>query len=352
MRTADVVIIGGGVVGASILHHLASQGVRQAVLLEKGRLASGSTGQSGGFLRVYHPDPVLSDLAAESFPAFLNFEAEVGESCGYVRTGLLYLEPAERAAQMRAGAERLQARGAELEVVEAGALQARFPSLRLEDASCAVYEPQGGYADPVRTTNAWIRSAREAGARAYEGTEVEAILTEKGAVSGVRTNLGTIFTRQVVVAAGAWSGQLLEPLGVQASVRSKRIQIQFHAWPEGTEHPHPAFLDDITDLYARPEPNGVSLIGYPVEEWDFDPDLPVPVQPSSELARLAPSRFPQFAQAQLIGGRRSFDGYTPERRGLLGASEVQGLILATGWSGGGYKLAPAIGRRVAGLLAN
>ncbi|ARU63051.1 hypothetical protein CBW65_20285 [Tumebacillus avium] len=344
MQTADAVIIGGGVIGAAALHALAARGVQNAVLFEQGRFATGSTGQSGGFLRVYHTDPFLTELAAESFAFFL----EHRERVGYRRTGLLYLEAEQQTERMRAEAERLG-----LEFLTAAEGAQRFPALQWDGVGGAVYEVRGGYADPVRTTRFLIEKAREWGALACEGTRVQRILTEGGRVTGVETSIGTVHTEHVVLATGAWTPQFAQALGLQLPVRSKTIQVHFYKRPGGAAL-HPAFLDDTTDLYARPEAGELSLIGLPVDEWDIDPDVPqgVDLAGAQRTAEVAVKRLDWVDEAKLSGGRRSFDAYTPDMRGIVEPSvDLQGLILATGWSGAGFKLAPAIGQRVAKLIA-
>lgn len=354
MKTrADVVVIGGGVIGAAVASALADHGMNDAIVLEKGRLASGSTGQSGGFLRVYHPDSVLSDLAAEGMPAFLRFKEEVGESCGFVKTGLLYLESPERVNQMVQEVDRLNRHyGLSLEVITPQSGTERFPTLNWHGIGGAVYEPDGGYADPLIAVAAWVRRARELGVTVCEGTRVEEIQVERGKITGVKTTAGTISSPCIVLAAGAWSVQIAKSLGLHLPIRSKCVQ--FHFFKRASPRiNHPTFIDDTTNIYAREEPGYLSLIGYPVEEWDIDPDLFNPVNwvEAERTRKAAANRLPWLEDALISGGRRSFDAYTLERRGLLGfSSEISGLLLASGWSGGGFKLAPAVGQRVAKLI--
>ncbi|KEO82583.1 NAD(P)/FAD-dependent oxidoreductase [Tumebacillus flagellatus] len=348
MQTADVVIIGGGVIGAAILHEVARSGLGRAVLLEKSTFGAGSTGKSGGFLRVYHTDSFLSDLAAASFHEFLELRAHIG----YVRTGLLMLEKAERVTEMEREVERLTKLGHNLQSLSGSEGAERFGGLEWQGVGGAVYEPDGGYADPVLTTRFWIKEARSRGALASEGTQVLEILHDNGRVTGVRTNRGVIQTSCVVLAAGAWSAELLRPMGIQLPVRSKTIQIHFLMRPEEAVE-HPAFLDETTDIYARPDQSGLSLVGLPVDEWDIDPDLSVPADDAVRLRQASAKRLPWSESAWVSGGRRSFDGYTPDGRGLLKpADEVQGLLYAVGWNGGGYKLAPEIARRVVQDIQN
>jgi sarcosine oxidase subunit beta len=353
MKTADVVVIGGGVIGTAIAYVLATQGISNVVLLEKGRFASGSTRQSGGFLRIYHPDSFLSDLAAEGIQAFLRFKEEVGESCGYVRTGLLYLESPERLKMMVQEVERLNTQyGLSLEILTPLSGAKHFSTLNWQGVGGAVYEKDGGYADPILTVFAWVRRARELGVTSCEGTQVEEIIVEKGRVIGVRTTIGIISTPCVVLAAGAWSGKFAASLGLHLPVRSKCIQVHFFKKPS-PQISHPTFIDDTTNIYAREEPGCLSLIGYPVEEWDIDPDVSEPANwtDAQRTCEIAAERLPWVKEALLSGGRRSFDAYTPTCRGILRfSSDIRGLMLATGWSGGGFKLAPGVAKRVAKLI--
>lgn len=345
MRKAELVVIGGGVIGASILYHLAKEGIQNVILLEKSLFAAGATGYSGGFIRIYHPDPVLSDMAWASYPHFQHFEQETGYSCGYQTCGVLYMELATGAAAMRAEYERLTKLGAPLEWLDAEEGAARFPSFQWEGVACAIYEPYSGYADPVLTTHAYIKAAADLGAQAYEGVEVEELLIDNQRVTGVKTSIGSIEAKAVVAANGAWAASFLnayEPNNLYA----KRIQIQFYKHQQPSNHP--AFIDATTGLYGRPYGRGVSLVGYPSSSTDFDLDIPVPLSARDYPQADALRRVPFVTESGLAGGRRSFDGYTADQRGLLGpSSQMEGLWLAVGWSGGGYKLAPAIGQAAA-----
>lgn len=353
METVDVVIIGGGVVGAATLYALAASGYKKVMLLEKNRFASGSTGKSGGFIRVYHTDPWLSDLAGESFSTFLDYEAKMGQSCGYVQTGVLFFEPHDRVEIMQDEVKRLNQKFRySIEVLTPEEGKAQFSDFDWQGIGGVVHEARAGYADPVRTTQGWIDRARELGTQACEGVFVENILTECGRIIGITSSLGRIACDVVILAAGAWSAPLLQGLGPQLPVRSKAIQIYFFQRPVSASV-HPTFLDNTTDLYGRTERGGLSLIGYPVEAWDFDPDEVQPVDWSTapKVQSIAGQRFPWVNQASVVGGRRGFDGYTPNYRGILEVStDLKGLIIATGWSGGGFKLAPGIAQRIVRMI--
>jgi glycine/D-amino acid oxidase-like deaminating enzyme len=350
--TAEVVVVGGGVIGAAILHELATHGIKNSILLEKGYFAGGSTGYSGGILRIYHPDTFLSDLAAESFETYLRFEEEMGETCRYTQTGLLYFEPESRTPKVIKEIERLNGNGYQLEIIKSTKEKKRFPTINWEGIGTAIYEPSAGFADPVLATRAWIRKARELGAMACEGIQVKEVLVEKNRVVGVNTNVGVIHSPLIIMAAGAWSTALLANLDISLPVRSKCIQVFFLDRQKKIEQ-HPSFIDDTTGLYGRPESQKLSLIGYPIDEWDINPDLiqTIDLKGFETLQEISEKRLSWFQKALLSGGRRSFDGYTPDNRGILKySSRIDGLLIATGWSGGGFKMAPGIARRVINLI--
>ncbi|NDI34857.1 NAD(P)/FAD-dependent oxidoreductase [Chengkuizengella sediminis] len=347
-----IVVIGGGVVGASILYQLAKNGYSNSILLEKDQFASGSTFKSGGFIRIYHTDSYLTDLARDSFQTFLNFEETYGCSCGYVKTGLLNLIPDLWTEKANNVVEQLKKWGCNIEIVSNQEGKNRFPSIKWGGVGAAVYEPDGGYADPLLTTRVWIDKARSLGVLALEGVEVNKIMVDNNRVMGVDTSVGFIHADIVILATGAWSDKFIKQLGLHYSVRSKHIQIQYFKRPESASIP-PAFIDNITDLYSKPEQNELQLIGYPTNEWDINPDESKAIlfDEAKKVKKMAKERFDWIDQSRFSGGRLSFDGYTPNERGIIKEiSNVNGLILATGWSGTGFKLSPAIGKRTIQII--
>jgi sarcosine oxidase, subunit beta len=345
----DAVVVGGGVVGAAVLHALARRGVR-AALFEAAGLASGATGWSGGLLRVYDPDPVLAGLAREGVSAYDRFEDEVGASCGRVRAGLAYLGAPGCLPAMREAASSLGRPGWPLQVLTAAEAARELPCFEWSGTGGAVYEEMGGWADPTAATRAWVARAVELGACAREGEPVHEVLTAGGRVQGVRTRGGATAAPLVVLAAGAWSARLAPP-GERLRLRTKRVQACVVERSPALDG-HPAFVDGVTGLYGRPEGPGASLLGLPVDEWDLDPSLPAAVGDGfvERLCEVARRRLPGSEAAAARSRRPGFDAYTADGRGLLGfAPGSPGLLLATGWSGAGFKLAPAIAERAARL---
>ncbi len=302
-------------------------------------------------MRIYHTDPFLSDLAAESVPALRLLDRAVASSIGYVQSGSLYLEADHRVRRMQDEVERLKNRcDWPLRVLLPDEGKARFPAFEWAGVGAAVYEEHAGYASPRQTAKALLSLATSRGAVVTEGTPVLEILTRRGRVTGVRLASSSFAADIVVVAAGAWSRDLLKDLGSAAALRSKRIAYNFFRLSGAPGHP--AFIDDTTGVYGRPHEPGTSLIGMALEEWDV-PLEPAVVDPSTSAAvhDAALRRAPWLKGARVAGGVGGFDAYTPDGHALLGFDDqVEGLFLATGCSGGGFKMALGIGQRVAAAL--
>lgn len=364
MTSPRIAIIGAGICGAAILEAVTRAGIGRPTLFEKDRAAAGATGLSGGLVRIYHTDPVLADLAAQSVPALRRLDRTVPSSIGYVQAGSLYMEPGHRVAALRAEVERLKGLGDwPLRVLTPDEGRARFPEFDWVGVGAAVYEEHAGYASPGRTTEVLLNLATARGAVLAERTVVRGIHTRRGRVAGVRlatapaadsttadmVGADIVGADIVVVAAGAWSRDLLT--GPAAALRTKRIQYNFLHVPGAPRHP--AFIDDTTGVYGRPHQPGTSLVGMALDEWDVAPQ-PAVADPSTSAAihAAALTRVPWLRDADVVGGVSGFDAYTSCGHARLGFDDqVAGLFLATGFSGGGFKMALGVGQRVAAALS-
>ncbi|MGH3979774.1 MAG: NAD(P)/FAD-dependent oxidoreductase [Pseudonocardiaceae bacterium] len=351
MSGPRIAVVGGGVSGAAILEALTRAGIGRPTLFEKAGVAAGATGLSGGLVRVYHTDPFLSDLAADSVPGLRRLDAALSSSMGYVQAGSLYLEAEHRVRRMREEVERLRGRcDWPLRVLLPDEGKARFPAFEWAGVGAAVYEERAGYASPRQTTKALLSLATSRGAVVAEGTPVIGIRARRGRVAGVRLPSSSFAADIVVVAAGAWSRDLLTGMGLAVPLRSKRVQYNLFRVPGAPRHP--AFIDDTTGVYGRPHEPGTSLIGMALDEWDVAL-RPAAIDPSTSAAihDAAQQRASWLKGATVAGGASGFDAYTPDGHALLGFDDqVEGLFLATGWSGGGFKMALGVGQRVAAAL--
>src|SRR5262245_2489546 len=319
-QTADVVVIGGGVNGASIAYALASKRVKVA-LVEKAALASGASGRSSALVRMHYTNEWDARLAWASFPVFLHWPELMGGPAVFTRTGFVSVVAPPFAENLRRNVQMLIGLGVDTRALTPDELRDLQPFANVEDIGAAAYEPGSGYADPAATVEGFRRRAAELGARIMPWTTVTKIDRRDSAVRGVETSAGRIDTEAVVVAAGAWSGRLAREIGVDLRMRPKAIDTVAVSRPPTLRDPHMVFIDNVLGNYFRPEAGGLTLVGVPCQEWDVDPDTVgtgLPPGAAARGAELLTNRIPGMDRATLARGYRAFDGYSQDRHAILG----------------------------------
>ena len=353
-ETADVVVVGGGVNGASIAYALASRGVKRVVLLEKGALASGASGRSSALVRMHYTNEWDARLAWASFPVFTHWEELMGGPPVFTHTGFVNVVAPPYVAALRKNVEMLRGIGINTVAVTPAELRDLQPFANVEDLGGAAYEPDSGYANPQDTVEGFGRRARELGARILQWTAVTGIVRSESRVVGVETSAGRIDAGAVVVAAGAWAPRLCREIGLPLPARPKAIDTAVVTRPPELRDPHMVFIDNVTGSYFRPESGILTIVGVPCQEWDIDPDTVgtgLPPHAAGVGARILTQRIPAMERATLSRGYRAFDCYSPDRHAILGRVDgIDGLYLATAFSGSGFKIAPAVGTCMAELI--
>ena len=351
MTSADVVIVGGGVIGASIAYHLSLRGAGRIVVLEKERLGTGSTGRNAGGIRLQFSTEVNVRLSQRALPRLEAFSDEMGVDPQFHQVGYLFLITAERdvAPFERSLAlwQRLDVPARRLTAAEAHDL---FPEVRVDDVRFATFCAKDGYADPHSILQGYVARARERGVEFREGAEVTGIELEKGRVVAVRAAGDRIVTPTVIDAAGAWGAKIGAMAGLALPIVPLRRHIFVTAPVPGLEHEFPLTIEFASGLYFHPESGGVLLgMADPNDgpsyddsvNWDF---LPTVVEHA--LARL-----PVLEQATVKTGWAGFYEDTPDRHPILGAvDDVPGFIAAAGFSGHGLMQAPAAGEVIAQIV--
>ncbi len=349
--TADVVVVGAGVQGASLAFHLAQRGVRVAVV-ERSAVAAGATGHSSGFVRMHYDLAVESALAWASFPYFTSWDQHVGAGDpGFVRTGFLQLADEHDAPALRANVGEQMRLGIRTSVVSPAAIAEIVQGIVLDGIVAGAYEPLSGYADPSGTASGFIAAASRLGATLSAGVRAIAIRSEGGRVTGLATDAGEIAAPVVIIAAGAWSAVLAATAGVTVPVEPWRHDTAYFGLPSSRPSSIPVVLDRPGAVYFRPEGRDLLLVGLETHNvLGGSPDLPVDVGDPSfiEVAveRLC-RRVPWMALGDVRTSHGGQDGITPDQRAILGpvgSAGPDGLWLACGFSGTGFKTAPAIGR--------
>ena len=352
-QTADVVVIGGGVNGASIAYALAARGVK-AVLVEKGALASGASGRSSALVRMHYTNEWDARLAWASFPVFRNWTELMGGPGVFTHTGFVNVVAPQFADHLRRNVEMLKGIGVNTTAITGAELRDLQPFANVDDIGAAAYEPDSGYANPAETVEGFRRRATELGARVLQWTAVTRVIRQESRVTGVETSAGRIDAGSVIVAAGAWSRRLCAEIGLELPARPKAIDTVAVARPPELAKGHMVFIDNVQGNYFRPESGGLTLVGVPCQEWDIDPDTlqtGLPPEAAGVGAQLLTHRIPAMERATLSRGYRAFDGYSADRHAILGRVDgIDGLYLATAFSGSGFKIAPAVGACMAELV--
>jgi sarcosine oxidase subunit beta len=346
-RTADVVVVGGGVHGASVAYHLARRGAGRVVLIERRFLASGPTGRSSALVRRFYAMDFLTRTGNASASLFQRWgDAVGGGDPGFRQVGILWLAGAERAGHLRENVRRAQTLGVRVDLLTPAEVQALVPAMAVSDVALAAHEPESGYADAASTTNALASRARELGATIVQHVRVEAVLAAGGRVTGVRTEAGELQAPAVVVCAGLWAPRLLEPLGIAVPIAPKRHQMCFFRRPPGFDE-HPGMIDRPSGTYMRPETGNLTIHGISKYDEVVDPDHYNEGADPGEIARnaeLIAQRFPVMEHGLSMGGYSGVYDVTPDHEPVLGPiPEYQGLHVDCGWSGHGFKHAPAVG---------
>lgn len=352
-ESADVVVIGGGCEGTSTAWHLARAGAGRVLLLERHDLAAGATGRSSAIVRTHYTHEALVRMALAGRRVFERFAEIVGGEAGFRRTGFLALFGPGDGAALRANVAMHRAAGVSAHALSPDDIRALEPRLGLDGVDAAAWEPDSGYADPHGATVAYAAAARRHGAEIRIGVTVTGLRASGGKLDRVETSAGPIATRAVVVAAGYRTRDLLAPLGIDVPLTPVRHDIAIVGRSAAFGGIHPVISDRAAGSYYRPEGATLTLIGASSpHEGHVDPEVERDRAPYQEdagtlVARFA-ARFPGEDGAVLRGGYTGVYDCSPDLQPLLGpVPQIEGLHLACGFSGHGFKLSPVIGELLA-----
>jgi len=306
-----------------------------------------------GIVRLHYSHEPLVELARRSLERFVRFHELTGRSADFTRTGFLLLAPASELEGLAANVALQRRLGVRAEVLTPEEVARLDPRLNLEGVAGAAYEPDAGYADGYATAAGFAAAARELGVEVWEGVAAEEVQAAGGRVTGVRTSRGPVACSRVLVAAGVWTAALLRPLGVDFPVVASREQVVQLAPPAQFGRLEVVLEDLSLGFYARSETGGTVLAGVLEEEPEevVDPDrynAGVDWAFVERVGSLWSKRYPGAAQAEFRGGYASIYDVTPDWQPVLGPVDgTEGLFVAAGFSGHGFKLSPALGEELA-----
>jgi sarcosine oxidase subunit beta len=356
--SAEVVIVGGGIEGLATAYALTLLGVSDVLVLERATLASGGTGKSSGIVRCHYGVPSLAAMAWKGLQLFENAMELLGTDIGFEQIGYVVGVGEGNLAPLEANVAMHRSLGIDTRLVDAAEVASLWPYAELSDLVGFAYEPRGGYGDASRTAMAFGAAARQGGVRIRQGALVASLCTSGDAVTGVELADGSrIAAGSVVVAAGVWSRALLLPHGLELPVRAQREAILLIETPDAPVSSLPVF-SDLADLqYVRPERSGQLLVGnsdHSEPEW-ADPDAYSNRASDDFLEMALPKlahRFPGLGDARLASSYAGCYDVTPDYNPVMSATGIGGLFVAAGFSGHGFKIAPAVGELMADLVVH
>jgi sarcosine oxidase subunit beta len=352
-QTYDAIVIGAGVMGASLAFHLTERGLQTAIL-ERRVSASGATGHSSGLVRMHYDLAAESELTFVSYKNyFSNWRERVGGDCGFINTGFMQIAKREHEDKLRGNVLNQQRVGINTSVISAAEVKELFPDLVTDHFDFAAYEPDSGYADATLTTNSFLEAAKRNGATLIQNCEVTAVHTSGGRVTGVSTTKGDFDAPIVVNAAGAWAKHVGSLAGIEIPLETWTHDVAFLHRPPSLGR-FPAAIDDVINCYFRPEGSALILAAGEDESMrgeppDAEDQTPTPTFLEKLIDQII-QRIPKIEESGLHSIHVGRDGITPDQRAIYGGSGLDGFYLACGLSGTGFKTSPAAGASLVELI--
>lgn len=347
---AEVVIIGGGVVGTSAAFHLAEAGV-DVLLLERDELASGSTSRAAGGVRAQFSDPVNIELGQRSLDAFERFAQRPGGEIDLVQNGYLFLlDDVDDVAAFERSVALQNEFGVPSRMLNVTEARTLSPYVHSEGLLAAAFSPRDGHCTPEAVVAGYAAGARSHGAVIRRHCTVSGLDTRDGRITSVRTADGGVRTEVVICAAGAWSASIGEMAGVELPVRPLRRQIVVSEPVPGLPPELPFTIDFGTSFYFHDEGNAV-LMGMSDPEQEFGFDTSRTEAFLERLSEVVAHRAPALSEVGIAHGWAGLYEVTPDRNAVVGEScEVGRFLYATGFSGHGFLQGPAIGEVLRDLV--
>jgi len=346
-KTADVVILGAGVMGTSIAFQLAKRNAGKIVVIDKDHVGRGGSGRSSALVRMHYSFPAEVRMALISLNMFQNWQEVVGAPGDFRTTGFVRIVHPNETERLKLNVEMQRKLGAVVDLIDKHQLHELEPDWIVDDVELAAYEPNSGYGDGAGVAGDFLAAARNLGATYLSRTEATALILESDRVGGIVTSSGTIFAPIVIVATGPWTRPLLQQAGYELPIECKYHQVAILRNAPDMRGGGCACIDSITATYFRSDAHDKFLVGDFYGKRPVDPDdYPQRTSDESleEMIERASRRIPKLEGAEVMRGVTGVYDMTPDSRPLLGEiPNVRGLHVCAGFSGMGFKISPAIG---------
>lgn len=354
MERADVVVVGGGINGVATLYGLLQRGCRDVLLIERQSIASGPTGASVAIVRQHYSHETTARMALDSLRFFQHFAEHTGGDAEFREIGVLVGAAPADVPALKANVAMHRRIGIKVDLLTPADLREVEPRAIMDEAEGMAFEPESGYADPVRASQSFANWCLDHGARIWQNTGVRRLLVEGGRIAGVETARGPVYAERVVLAAGPWSAALAAETGCDLPLLPSRHPVATYHRPVELGL-HRIMLDMANSMYLRPEGHGLTLAGLLDDEGAdvrADPDeflTRCTAAESEEIGARLVRRYPTFDALTVQGGWAGIYDVAPDWYHIIDElPTARGCFVVCGTSGMGFKLGPVVG----GVLAD
>jgi sarcosine oxidase subunit beta len=343
--TADLVIIGGGVMGASAAYHLAQRGMKNIILLEKENFfGQGATGRCAGGVRYQFSTEINVKLSIESLPMIERFKEEIGQDVNYKQCGYLLVATNEKdASNFKHNVEMQNKLGVPTQLLSGDEVRKRLPLMKFDDALAGTFNQKDGTVDPNSVVMGYIGAAQKLGVKVFTGAEVIGIRLSGENIEEVQTSLGGVKTRMILNTAGPWASPICKMAGINIPVVPLRRQMFTTSPLKEVPADFPFVIDFAKSLYFHREGEGL-LIG--MSNQNEQPGFDQNVDEDFELVNLdaAIERMPLVEKAQRASHWAGLYEVTPDAHPIYGSTNINGFYICTGFSGHGFMHGPISGK--------
>lgn len=348
--TADVVIIGAGVIGCSTAYHLSKMGITDVAVIEMDQVGAGSSSKSASMLSLqFGHDQLLARMAQYSYQRYMDFESELGTPTDFCKTGWISIASGPKADELRQHAKMLNSLQIPTEILLPDEVKRLYPELNTDDIDVGVYGPDDGPFDPHMIMWGYMKRGTEKGVKLYQGEKARGLRIENGRVTGVETDSGLVATKTVVNAAGPWAREVTDWAGVEIPLTNKVRTIVMTAPLPDIPQNRPFVEDENVEWYFRPETGGV-LMGMGNTPTD-SPEMQLDNNMVNNIIDYAVQRAPVLEKASLLTAWSGVRPLTADGRPIFGVVPgVEGFLLNAGWGGVGIIQAPVAGQLMAELI--